>query len=97
MPDNEDKEKSVDISLDMKQVAIAAFATGLIIGVIITGSIFVLTNVSEDINQDENPEDVSLEPANLEISQNNYDFNQEEIKEEGNINYQLITSTKSFA
>lgn len=97
MPDNEDKEKSVDISLDMKQVAIAAFATGLIIGVIITGSIFVLTNVSEDINQDENHEDVSLEPANLEISQHNYDFNQEEIKEEGNINYQLITSTKSFA
>lgn len=82
MSDNKDQakgEKSVDISLDMKQVAIAAFATGLIIGVIITGTIFVLTNVSEDINQGENTEEISAEPVSLEISQN-YNIDKEEVE-----------------
>lgn len=82
MSDNKDHvkgEKSVDISLDMKQVAIAAFATGLIIGVIVTGTIFILTNVSEDINQGENTQGASYEPVNLEISQD-YSINKEEVE-----------------
>lgn len=60
---NSTADKSVDISLDMKQVAIAAFATGLIVGIIVTGAIFMTTGVSEDIdsNQDSSQDDINIE------------------------------------
>lgn len=55
-------EKSVDISLDMKQVAIAAFATGLVIGVILTGAIFMTTSVSDDIEDNGDQETANYNP-----------------------------------
>lgn len=60
---NSTASKSVDISLDMKQVAIAAFATGLIVGIIVTGAIFMTTGVSDDIdsNQDNSQDDINIE------------------------------------
>ena len=72
---SQDKDKTVDISLNMKQVALAAFSTGLIIGIILTGAIFISTNLVEDLDTDQtNQLDVNSYNAGIGTDEDNFEW-----------------------